>query len=263
MTIKSIENASIGPHLLNLLWPRNSQVLSSYFMPVVLANWFADGIEKARAIIDTKLKTSFDAVHDEFLHKLIESRSRDLTFFESISATANMLSAPLGEELIETTFTREGKRVTEIVEIGKRIALFKKSVEKDEAKLKDYWKQWEDLQGDFVELGMEVFGPEAFGEAPAEGKASEMGFKKEMGLLDIEHNTRVHELSEEVETVAEQILVKMKESEKVCAVDEKFGGLLINCRIASGYQREGSASQTSSSTYSRLSEDLQKVGFCP
>jgi hypothetical protein len=125
-----------------------------------------------------------------------------------------MLSAPLGEEKIETTFTREGKRVTEIVEIGKRIELFKKSVEKDEANLKDYWKQWENLQDDFVELGIEVFGPEVFGRAAKE--AMEKGFRREMELLDGEHDARVLELTGEVEDVAEEFLEKMRESEKVC-----------------------------------------------
>lgn len=104
--------------------------------------------------------------------------------------------------------------MTEIVEIGKRIAQFKKSVEKDEGKLKDYWKQWEDLQGDFMELGVEVFGPGVFGGAAAE--AREKGFKKEMELLDVEHGARVQELTNEVEDIGKEILQKMKESEKVC-----------------------------------------------
>lgn len=104
--------------------------------------------------------------------------------------------------------------MTEIVEIGKRIELFKKSVEKDEAKLKGYWKQWDDLQGDLMELGMEVFGPEVFGTAASE--ARDRGFKKEMELLDVEHDARVQELTAEVEDIAEEYLEKMKESEKVC-----------------------------------------------
>jgi hypothetical protein len=226
------------------------QVIGIIFFALMgcIANWRPDGIEEARAAIDTKLRTSFDAVHEEFKRKLADSRARDMAFFESISATANILTAPLAEEQIETTFTRQGKRVTEIVEIGKRMAQFRKSVETDEAKLKDFWKQWEDLQDEFIELGMEVFGPEAFGGAPAGGKASDKGFKKEMELLDIEHNVKVQELNEEVETIAGQMLVKMKESEKVRGVDESFGGMLMWC-IAIACQREGSTGQTSSGTY--------------
>jgi hypothetical protein len=161
------------------------------------------------------------------LTKLSASRERDIAFFESISATANMLSAPLGDEQIETTFTREGKRVTEVVEIGKRIELFKKSVEKDEAKLKGYWKQWDDLQGDFVELGMEVFGPEVFGADANE--ARDKGFKKGMELLDVENAAMVEELGAEVEEIVDEYLEKMKESEKVSAVLQEIWGILLTC----------------------------------
>lgn len=183
-----------------------------------------DGIEEARTAIDTELKTSFETVHASFLHKLSESRTRDMAFFESMHVTANFLSAPLGEEQIETTFHRDGKRVTEIVDIGKRIEQFKKSVEKDEMKLKGYWKQWEDLQGEFLELGVEIFGAEAFGEKEEGGGK---GFRMEMELLDLEHNAKVQELTEEVEGIPEKMLEKMKESEKVQICDECSGGVLM------------------------------------
>jgi phosphopantothenoylcysteine decarboxylase len=196
----------------------NFEVRYSLFQARLLSYEFLEGIEGARAAIDKKLHASFNTVHDEFLQKLATSRSCDVKFFESVAATASMLSAPLAEEQIETTFTRDGERVTEIVEIGKRIEMFRKSVEKDEAKLKDYWKQWEDLQGDFIELGIEVFGPEVFGGAALESK--EKGFKKEMELLDLEHDARVQELTTEVENIREGILQKMTDSEKVCACDE-------------------------------------------
>ena len=183
-----------------------------------------DGIEEARKAIDTKLEDSFETVHASFLHKLSESRTRDMAFFESMHVTANLLSAPLGEEQIETTFHRDGKRVTEIVDIGKRIEQFKKSVEKDETKLKGYWKQWEDLQGEFLELGMEVFGAEAFGEREKEGGK---GYRKEMEMLDLEHNAKVQELKGEVKGIAEKMLEKMKESEKVRICVKCFGGALM------------------------------------
>ena len=136
-----------------------------------------------------------------------------MKFFESISTAAHTLGLPLGEEQIEITFTRDGKRVTEIVEIGKRIGLFKKSVEKDEAKLKAYWKDWEALQGDFVELGIDVFGPEMFGQAAKDARGR--GFVKEMEVTDEEHDGRMGGLAAEVEEMAEGVLARMKESEKV------------------------------------------------
>lgn len=151
-----------------------------------------------------------------------------MAFFELIHSTANTLSAPLGDEQIETTFTRDGKRVTEVVEIGKRVELFKKSVEKDEAKLRGYWKQWDELQGEFMDLGMEVFGPEVFGANASEAK--EKSFKKEMELLDVEYNARIEELTVEIEAFGDEYLEKMKESEKVCTcIQESFGNAVLTC----------------------------------
>lgn len=124
-----------------------------------------------------------------------------------------MLGTALGEEQIETTFTRDGKRVTEIVEIGRRIEMFKKSVEKDAGKLKGYWAQWEELQGEFMELGAEVYGLEVFGDG--EGESREVGYRKEMELMDTEHDVRVQELTSEIAEMSEEVLQKMTESEKV------------------------------------------------
>ena len=126
-----------------------------------------------------------------------------------------MISAPLVEEQIETTFTRDGKRVTEIVEIGKRIELFKKSVEKEEAKLKEYWKQWEDLQEHLVQFGIEVFGPELSGSAMNEPRKG--GFMTEMEALDKGHDVAVGELMDQLQHLADEYVTKMKESEWVCA----------------------------------------------
>ena len=89
--------------------------------------------------------------------------------------------------------------VTEVVEIGKRIEQFKRSVERDAARLHKHWKQWEDLQNDFIELGVEVFGAEPFGVDMETEKPRESGFRMEMDGLDREHNAGVEELTREVE----------------------------------------------------------------
>ena len=143
----------------------------------------------------------------------------DEAFLEVIAAHVATLSAPLDDEQIETTFTRDGKRVTEIVQIGKRVALFKKSIEKEEARLKDLWEQWEEVQNEYVELGTEVLWPQAIGEDRAENPRMQKGFKKEMALLNLEHGVRLEELAEEVEDASVKILQKMKASEKVCQAE--------------------------------------------
>ena len=175
-----------------------------------------EGLEEARSTLHANSKATFDAIHDDFIERLVSSRAADEVFFETISSHTTTLSVPLGDEQIETTFTREGNEITEVVQIGKRIAMFKKSVEKEEAKLKDYWKQWEEMQHEYVELGIEIFGPRAFGDDTAADKGMEKGFKKEMELLDLEHGVRAEELAEEVEDISAKILQKMKVSEKVC-----------------------------------------------
>jgi phosphopantothenoylcysteine decarboxylase len=131
-----------------------------------------------------------------------------------VSDAAATLSAPLAEEKIQTTFKRDGKRVTEIIDIGKRAMKFKDLLKKEEAKLVDYWKQWEDLQDEYVELGIEVFGPEVFGEE-AGRETSKAGFKWEMELLDCEHVVKIEELEEEIVDVGAKTRQKMKASEKV------------------------------------------------
>jgi len=162
------------------------------------------------------MQATFNSVHEKLLHKLAASKANDESFFERFSSVVTTLSAPLSEEQVETSFTRpDGRRVTEIVQIGKRMNLFKKSVEKDGAKLKEYWKQWEDLQNDFIELGLEVFGKEAFSEGMSKDKKREKGYLIEMELLDSEVNARIEEISGEVEDLTSMTLKALKTSEKV------------------------------------------------
>jgi hypothetical protein len=66
-------------------------------------------------------------VQAALLAKLWSARVKDEAFIKRISTMAETLGASVAEEQIETTFTRDGKRVTEIVDIGKRIVQFKKS----------------------------------------------------------------------------------------------------------------------------------------
>jgi phosphopantothenoylcysteine decarboxylase len=154
-------------------------------------------------------------VQAALLAKLWSARVKDEAFIKRISTMAETLGASVAEEQIETTFTRDGKRVTEIVDIGKRIVQFKKSVDKESARLEEYWRQWADLQNEYVELGVEVLGPKLFKNHEVEGIEADKGFRKEMELLDLEHTSRVEELTAEVDDITSKILKKMKASEKV------------------------------------------------
>ncbi len=122
--------------------------------------------------------------------------------------------------------------MTEIVEMGKRIELFRNSVEIDKAKLEGYWKEWDELQGEYVELGREVFGTDLFvcdksGEGERKG-----GHKVEVEDLYREFENTVVALREEVEEIAAEFLEIMEDSEKVssCATVVRIGGADLCCR---------------------------------
>ena len=174
-----------------------------------------DSVELTRDALNANAKEKFDGVHAGFSERLEVSKSADRAFFQELAEAAATLSAPLLNEKIETTISRDGKRKTEVVEIGKRVSAFKKFVEKEEIKLKESWKQWEDLQNEYIELGVDVFGPEVFGETASGLKVRQKGFQRDMELLDLEHNARLGEFDDEIEDTGPKMLQKMKASEKV------------------------------------------------
>ena len=124
------------------------------------------------------------------------------------------LGVPLAEESIEREITRDGKSVVEVVQIGKKMVQFKKSVEKDKARLDDNWKQWEELQNDFIELGLEVFGNEAFGPEQAYQEI-ERGYKHDMEVIAQDLKSGMKALNEEIEDITAKTMTKLKSQEKV------------------------------------------------
>jgi phosphopantothenoylcysteine decarboxylase len=165
--------------------------------------------------LNISAKATFDDVHTALSKRLMASKAMDESFLQTITESAATLSAPLAQEKIETTITKDGKRKVEVMEIGKRVAMFKKLVEKEEANLKENWKRWDEVQNEYMELGIEVFGPEVFGEDTVGVKSRDRSFKGEVKLFNLEHNTGVGELDEEVEDNSAKILQTMKSSEKV------------------------------------------------
>ncbi|KAF8865001.1 hypothetical protein BDZ45DRAFT_470698 [Acephala macrosclerotiorum] len=169
-----------------------------------------DGINAARTHLSTTAKATFASIHNAFNSKLQAIRDEDTAFLQHVSETAAILSNPLLGERLETEIRKDGKRVVETVEIGKRVEAFKILVEQEEAKLKQAWREWDEVQEEYIELGIDVFGAEAFGRIGEE----RAGYKKEMELLDLEHNTRVEELEEEIDEIESEAVQTMKTSEK-------------------------------------------------
>lgn len=186
----------------------------------------ADGIDTARTTMLTNTKATFEDILAAFTSQLTDSRAADETFFENADRQARILTAPLAEEIVEAIFSRDGKRVSETFTIGDRVDTFRKLVEKEETQLSEYWKQWDEVQNEYLQLGVEVFGGNGFGEdgkGVAKARDEESGFKREMELLELEYETRFQELEEEIENIKAEFLQAMKASEKVsCLLFREF-----------------------------------------
>lgn len=219
-----------------------------------------DGIEIARGAFNASAKATFDDVHAALSERLLASKATDESFFQRVAEAAATLSAPLSNEKIETTISKDGKRKIEVVEIGNRVTTFKEIIEKEGANLKEYWKQWDEVQNEYLELGVEVFGPEVFGEDALSVKIREKGFKREMELLNLEHNTMVGELDDEIEDTSAKIVQKMKASEKVYNSSSPKVWVDADRVVGDGRCVEERANEIASSTHSRLIFSSVNVG---
>ncbi|KAM3072249.1 hypothetical protein ACMFMG_009065 [Clarireedia jacksonii] len=191
-----------------------------------LESAFHNSLEGAREHILRSGEEGFDNVHQKLVQRLDAGRVKDKAFLEKVSGVAEILSAPMADEKVETTVLKNGKRVVQIVEIGKRIADFKKNIGNEEEKLDDYWKRYELLQLEFEELGVQVLGARAL--KVAEDKYDEEGYRHEVDLLEKEHCTKMEEIMEELGEIGDEAIKKMRASEKeIDAVAGKERGRLL------------------------------------
>ncbi|TGO27470.1 hypothetical protein BPAE_0041g00200 [Botrytis paeoniae] len=168
-----------------------------------------ESLEEARTHILRVGKAAFEEAHSVLLQKLTQERTTDQSFLQTISHNVQALSAPLATQKIQMTVQQKGRRISEIVEIGKRIAQFRQTIEEEENKLEGYWKEWEGLQTEFKICATRVFGGEMFNEEDAEE-----GYHVDMLLLDAEHTAQMDVLLEELDEVGNDAIKKMKASEK-------------------------------------------------
>lgn len=136
---------------------------------------------------------------------------------KSVTAAAASLRAPLVDEQVEIVINNAGKRVKHTVTLGKRVDSFKSFIAEEKANLKDLWSQWSSIQDEYNQLGVEVFGIEGLGDSPSSEVPRDVnGFKKEMEELDLQHNSAVEELNEEIGELGMKSLMRLKSAEKVC-----------------------------------------------
>jgi hypothetical protein len=153
----------------------------------------------------------------------------DTDFYNDIEAQRQSLAAPIAEEIVETNFMRDGKSVKETLQIGQRIEVFKAMLAKKEAELTHYWAEWEKVQARIVQLGIEVLGAEAFEGGSAGDPREKKGYGRDMDELDLEHQNWLEEMDEEIQLIGEELVRKMRATEKVRPHFEGIFSILRKC----------------------------------
>ncbi|TGO52822.1 hypothetical protein BCON_0134g00150 [Botryotinia convoluta] len=189
--------------------PKHAHGVESSLQPEDLSSAFEESLEEARTHILRVGKAAFEEAHTVLLQKLTKDKTTNQSFLQTISHNAQALSAPLVTQKIQMTVQQKGRRISEIVEIGKRIAQFRQTIEGEENKLEGYWKEWESLQVEFKIFATRVFGGETFNEEDADE-----GYHVHMLLLDAEYTAQMDVLLEELDEVGNDAIKKMKASEK-------------------------------------------------
>lgn len=152
--------------------------------------------------------------HSDITASLTKLQLNDAAFHKDVEAQRGALLASLTEEMVETSFTRDGKSVKETLQIGQRIEAFKTMLVTKEAELTLYWAEWEKVQAKIVQLGIEVLGAEAFG-GTAGHPSEKKGYRKDLEEFDMEHQIWLEEIKEEIQLVGEESVKKMTSTEKV------------------------------------------------
>lgn len=140
----------------------------------------------------------------------------DSGFYENIAEQRKELLAPLEQDVVETVFThKDGTTTAEKFQIGERIELFQATIESKEAEIKQLWLEWEKIQKQIVDLGIEVLGPEVFKEGSVNIGTEKKGYRKEMELLDKEYETWLEDIQKEIDRIGQEAIDKMTAAEKV------------------------------------------------
>lgn len=168
----------------------------------------------SRSELLTSSLNTLDQTHAEFTDSLAKLQILDTAFYDEIKKQRKCLLAPLAEDTIETTFTRDGKSITGTVKIGQRIEAFKALLAKKEAELSRCWAEWEKVQAKIVELGFEVLGADALG-GTASDPREKKGYQKDREKMDLEHQIWLKEIEEEIRLIGQEALNKMMAAERV------------------------------------------------
>jgi hypothetical protein len=150
-----------------------------------------------------------------FMATIEGSAADDAAFVQSLNDAVDLLTAPLELEQVESTFSRESSHVTEVVVMRERIQAYEEHVKSHEAAMAAYWRDWEDMQDKFLQLGVEVLGKDAFAATEATDIAMTDAFIQKMERIHIDHNAMVDDLAIKMQAVEAGLMDEQRTIEEV------------------------------------------------
>jgi hypothetical protein len=174
-----------------------------------------DNITSIEQFLEDSMAEDFDVIGAEYEATMNAHAAKDAAFVHYIEGTMDLLSTPLAHEHIAVNFTRSGKHVTDVVQMGERMNTYKNCVDSHNNHLSGYWNDWEELQDEYMDLGLEVFGSDAFRYPPAGVKKFEAGFERKMELAYLEHQSMLKDVHKKLEALEVDFIKEIKAVEEV------------------------------------------------
>jgi len=168
-----------------------------------------EDLESYRQALRNEASATLSHTNDHLAKTLSEIQLRDKAALDDVTQQMATLLLPLTSEHVETSFSRNGKQVTEVISIGQRVQDLKDLVLKSQIELKSLWNEWDQIQNDIVELGTEVLGEENGRETGVT-----RGYAAHVAAWDSELQQQVRDIENEVETIASEAKQKMTVEEK-------------------------------------------------
>lgn len=189
---------------------------------------YQDSVSDARnvTVAEGKAKVSKAYAHLSSLVDALEIK--DQTFKDSVAADAKELFQPLDEEKVETLRPdyRDGSQIKETVIISKRLAALKTTVEQGKRGLELHWAEWEQVQREILELGIEVLGHEAFPQqALRDGRRYNIS---QAEMIESDFAKKLEEIEQKAGGISKEFIDRMEASEKemVLRVTNERKGML-------------------------------------
>lgn len=159
---------------------------------------------------------SLTEVYDRLVISLGDLKVPNHAFVSDIEAIRTTLYIPLDTEKVSFSALRGGIKVDNVINLGERVAAFRRLVEEKQKELSEYWKEWKKLQSEIVTVGIDTLGMSAaVGEEAFGGNAITTEWREKKALIDSEWQTNVEAVEEEIVSGGREALKKLTAAEKV------------------------------------------------